>query len=170
MFFAVGYKNNKIAIFDDEDKTIEWWDTDTIKVILSNSDIKINGVILDEKINPIYTVNGLVINLYYLDSINIDRFRVSFLGKGALVGSDFGYTINQDSVAIFDRTSFPFDKYPNGQKIATYHVDTIMNHNAEYGLSLDFDVKAWKLTPTQVKTIQNWLSSNLERMRKNALY
>jgi hypothetical protein len=170
MFYAVNYKAGKVAIYDDEDNSIEWWGTKDLKELLFYNKVKISGLILAEKVNPIYTVDGLVINPYYLDSVNVGRFRVSFLKKGVLVGRNFEYEMKQDSLSFYDRTSFNPDEYPNGQLIATYHLDTILNHDSSYGLVLDASVSSWKLTPEEVKAVHTWLLLDLRRMRKNALY
>lgn len=170
MFYAVNYRDGKVAIYDDEDQSIEWWSTKDLKELLFYNEVKIMGLTLAEKLNPIYTVDGLVINPYYLDSVNVGRFRVSFLKKGVLTGRTFQYPVKQDSISFYDRESFTFEEYPNGQLIATYHLDSIVNHNAEYGLVLDASVRSWRLNPSELKAVQDWLFLSLGRMRKNALY
>ena len=84
MLEAVDFKDGKIGVYDNEDGSLEYASIESIKKAL-NSGISIMGVVLDENINPIYTLDGLVVNLFYKNlpqlsnrySVNVvDRFKI----------------------------------------------------------------------------------------------
>jgi hypothetical protein len=127
--------------------------------------IKIYGIKYKPNINPMYTVDGLQINLYYQNSTRVGNFRVALLKEGERWGRTFKSVIKEPTVAFFDTsvTTFPLDEYPSGQYVASYTAKILLKHDDDYGLLLDADVPEWSLTASDMYDIKQWLRTQLNK-------
>ena len=161
MLAVTEYKNNKLGVWDSDDNTLEYYNPESIRHIVEDLGININGVILEPNINPMYTICGLTVNLLYRRSICIGKFRAALLQAGERWGSTFSSEIVKPTLAIFDMsTSLSRVKYPSGQYICSYYVDTFLNH--EGSLKLDASVSSWYLSKKEVSSIKDWVSTNIK--------
>ena len=80
-FYAVDYKDNKLGVLDISDKVVEYYTISEIKSFIKDG-IVINGVVLDEKTNPIYTLDGLRVNLAYRNRKKFGKWVVCLLKSG----------------------------------------------------------------------------------------
>lgn len=162
MLVAVDYKNGGVlGVYDSEDRTTEYISLKQVKQLIK-SGVEIYGVKLKEKTNPIYTLDGLQINLLYQHSTRIDRFRIALLPAGSLWGMTFSRVIDKPTVAFFDTSvDFPLSEYPSGQYISSYYAETLLQCNG--GLMLDADVPEWKLDARDMWELKEWLGYQLKR-------
>lgn len=160
MFYAVDFKDGKIGVWDDMDDTVEYWTPSALKNVIKKLGLEIYGVTIEENVNPIYTLDGLTVNLFYRHSTRVDRFRVVLLNTGEYWGRTFSSRVDKPTVAFFDTsTSFSKQKYPSGQYVASYYAETILGHKG--GLILDTDVPDWKVNGDDIREIQIWLKYQL---------
>ena len=162
MFAAVDFKNGQIGILDDRDGVVEYYKPSILKELMKKTGISIYGVEVDENINPIYTLDGLVVNLLYRRSTRIGKFRAVLLEKGELWGITFSSVIKESTVAFFDTsTSLSKHKYPSGQYITSYYAETLLSHHS--ALVLDTGVESWRLTLREMRELRVWLEYQLKQ-------
>lgn len=155
-FYAVDFKDEKLGILDITDKTVEYYSTDQIKTIVKGG-IVINGVILDEKTNPIFTLDGLKVNLAYRKRKKFGKWVVAVLKSGDKFGSTLSSTINEDTVFFYDSSvNWNQQEYPYGQFVSSYHLSIIRNHRGS--LSLDTSIPAWTINADTMNAITTWLN------------
>lgn len=160
MLAAVDFKDGKLGIFDSDDKTTEYITPNNLRNVLKSTSIEIQGVVLNESCNPMYTLSGLDVNLLYQNSFAIDHFNVVILKEGDYWGKTFSKRINKPTIAFFDNaTSFSKMKYPMGQYITSYYAESLLDHNG--GLLLDTSVDAWKVDAPSMRVIQSWIKNQL---------
>lgn len=156
MFYAVEYKSKLIGVLDTDDNSIEYYDPDAIKEFIKLG-IEIYGITLAEDSNPMFTVNGLVINLYYLRSTQVGQFKVALLVPDDRWGKTFRTIVNAPTLAFFDTsTSLSKKEYPSGQYISSYYLETLLSHNS--GLILNAEVPDWKISASDINSIKEWAS------------
>lgn len=156
MFYAVDFKNGKIGIWDNSDNTVEYYSLVELKKAIKQLGVDVYGVELDEDVNPIYTLNGLTINLLYRRSTRIGNFRIALLREGERWGRTFSSIIKEPTIAFFDTsTSLPLHRYPSGQYITSYYARGIIELNN--GLILDTDVDSWKLSKRDIDELKKWV-------------
>ena len=166
MLAAVDYRNNMLGIYDTEDSVIEWYTPLQIKQIIKKTNLEIMGVSLDEKCNPIYTLDGLIVNLAYKYTHNstiIGRFMFIILEEGEKWGRTFSSVIKRTTVAVFDLGSSNFPKmvYPCGQYITSYYAETLLSHKDGYGLQFDTSVDSWKISARDMQELKGFLRHQL---------
>lgn len=166
MYAATDFKNGKLGIYDTSDGVTEWYTPGQVKSMIKNYNLEIIGVILDERCNPIYTLDGLKVNLMYKYSHKntvIDRFMFVILTPEDKWGMTFSSDIIRPTVAVFDLASdnFPKSQYPSGQYIASYDVDTLLSHKDGYGIQFDTSVDAWKISARGVSELKEFLKYQL---------
>lgn len=157
MFYAVDFKNDELGVLDSSDNVVEYYSLDDIKKIVK-SGISICGVKLAEDINPIYTLNGLSINLAYRRHKKFGKWIVVVLREGDRFGCTLKECIHKDTVAFYDTSSnFAKQEYPLGQYVCSYYLDTISHHVGV--LKLNLEVPAWTVDSNTMKSITTWLKS-----------
>lgn len=162
MLAATRYKNGRICVWDSDDGSEGWYSPEKLANIIQKTGIVIDGVCYDKDSNPMFTIAGLQVNLYYRQSILLDKFRVAFLPKGDRWGSTFSSEVKEHSVAVFDSdTTLDPHVYPSGQYIATYYARTMLQTTS--GLVLEASVPSWRLTAEEVEQVKAWLEVQIMR-------
>lgn len=157
MFYAIDFKNEKLGILDTTDKVVEYFTPSEIKQYLK-AGVVINGVVLDEKTNPLYTLEGLSVNLAYRTRKKFGKWIVVILKEGDRYGSSLSSTIKTDTVFFYDSSvGWDIVKYPYGQFVASYRLETLVKHDG--GLCLDTSVPSWCISGEQWKSIKTWLDN-----------
>ena len=163
MFYAVGFKNGKIGVLDTDDNTIDWFVPRRLRDIVV-SGFEIGGCTLSPGTNPIYTICGMEINLYYTGKnvmrVGNGKFRVVLLKKGERWGRTFSTVVNKPTVFFFD-TDYADLKNPSGSFIASYYAETLLKHNLDFPLVLNKEVSDWKISSEDMQNIIFWLKSLL---------
>ena len=159
MFYLVSFNGDKFSVLDDTTGDIEKVSIDKLKSALKLG-IEIYGAVLDENINPIYTINGISVNLAYRTCTRVNKYRVALLRKGDRYGSKLSCIVKEPTVFFYD-TSVDWDlrKYPCGQFITSYSAKTLLKHKG--GLMLDTSVPEWTVEPYEIEDIKRWLSYQL---------
>lgn len=166
MLEAVDFKDGKIGVYDTDDSSIEYASTTDIKKAL-DAGISVMGVTVEEDLNPMYTLDGLTVNLYYQNipqlseryAINVlDRFKFVLFNTGNRVGIKFKGVVKKPTVFVYDLGSnFPKYKYPCGQFICSYYAETLLGHDRNSGLIFDMDVSDWKIGAKDMQQLNVWI-------------
>lgn len=156
-FYAVDYRDGKLGVLDTSDKVTEYFTTAEIKKYLKDG-IVINGVIFEPETNPMYTLDGLTVNLAYKRHKKVGKWIVVLLKEGDKWGTSLGSTIKEDALYFYDSSvNWSKNKYPFGQFVSSYNLKTILEHDYNYGLSLDASVESWKVSKEELSKIVDWL-------------
>lgn len=156
-FYAIDFKDRKLGVLDKFDKVVEYYTLDQIKSFIKDG-IIINGVTLDEKTNPIYTLNGLKVNLAYRKHKKFGKWIVAVLKSGDKYGSTLSSCVKEDTVMFYDSSvSWSKQEYPFGQFISSYYLQTLLEHTG--GLSLDASIPSWCVDAKTFKEIREWLEN-----------
>lgn len=157
-FYAVDFKDGKLGILDTSDKIVEYYTPSEVKDIIKRHDFVINGVsVLDEKTNPMFSLDGLKINLAYRTHKKFGRWIVALLREGDRYGSTLSSVVKKDTVFFYDSSvSWSRQEYPYGQFVSSYYLDTIFDH--EGGLCLDASVSSWVIDSETMDSILDWLA------------
>lgn len=166
MLEAVDFKDGKIGVYDSDDASLEYLTIKDIKVALDLG-LQMMGVTLEANLNPIYTLQGLTVNLNYKNlpqlkdkyAINvIGRFKFVLLDRGNYTGVKYDKEIKNPTVMVYDLgVNFPKMKFPSGQYVSSYYAVTLLYHNDSSGLMFDTDVDAWKINAMEVRYLKEWL-------------
>ena len=156
-FYAVDYKDGKLGVLDTNDKVTEYFTVSEIKKYLKDG-IIINGVIFEPEVNPMFTLDGLTVNLAYKKHKKVGKWIVALLKKGDKCGTSLGSTVKEDTLHFYDSSvKWSKNKYPFGQFVSSYYLKTILEHNCNYGLNLDSSVESWKVSKEEFSEIVDWL-------------
>lgn len=156
-FYAVDYRDGKLGVLDTSDKVTEYFTTAEIKKYLKDG-IVINGVIFEPENKPMYTLDGLNVNLAYKRHKKVGKWIVVLLKEGDKWGASLGYTVKEDTLYFYDSSvKWSKNKYPFGQFVSSYNLKTILEHDYNYGLSLDASVDSWKVSKEELSEIVDWL-------------
>lgn len=166
MYAVTDFNEGKLAIYDTDDGVTEWYTPKQVKSMIKEYGLEIMGVTVDEKCNPIFTLDGLEVNLMYKYSHKttvIDRFLFVILTQRDKWGKTFSFDINKPTVAVFDlgAKNFSKQKYPSGQYVASYHIDSILRHEDGCGIQFDTSVDSWKISARDVKDLKEFLKYQL---------
>lgn len=155
-FYAVDYKDNKLGVLDKNDGVVEYYTTNDIKSILKRG-IVINGVTLQEHINPLYTVDGLHVSLAYQRAKKFGKWIVVVLKKGDRYGNALSCCVERDTVVFYDSSvDWSRVEHPYGQFVASYWLSTLLEHTG--GLCLDAGVSSWVVDEKTMSAICAWLN------------
>lgn len=156
-FFVVNASDNSLMILDKLDGVVEEYSVDDIKRILK-SGIRICGVEISDT-NPIFTFNGLNVNIYYPKHKKFGKFYVVYLNKGDRIGSSLSSVVKEPSIMFYDSTASNFDRhmYPFGQPLYSYYVRSILDSKG--GLIIDNDVPSWNVDAETMDKIRSWINS-----------
>lgn len=166
MYAAADFKNGKLGIYDTKDGVTEWYTPRQVKSIIKDYGLEIYGVVLDETCNPMFTLDGLKINLMYNYSHKttvIGRFMFVILTTADFWGSTFSTEIKKTTVAIFDKgaSNHSIKEYPCGQYVTSYYADSLLKHEDGYGLQFDTSVDDWKISARDMKELKKFLKYQL---------
>lgn len=160
-FVAVDYRDGKLGILDKTDNVEEYYNPERIKIFIKDG-IVIDGVTLDEKLNPMYTINGLTVNLAYKNHNKFGKWVVALLRKGDKYGNTLSSSIKRDTVFFYDSSvNWSKQKYPFGQFVTSYDLKTIIMHNGS--LVLDASVESWCVNAKDMRDIVLWLAKLLNK-------
>lgn len=167
MYAATDFKDGKLGIYDSSDGVTEWYTPKQVKSMIKSYGLEIYGVTLDEKCNPMFTLDGLRVNLMYRYSHKttvIGRFMFVILTSSDFWGSSFSEEIKKPTVAIFDlgASNHPKSEYPSGQYITSYYAETLLKHEDGYGLQFDTSVDLWKISARDMKELKMFLEYQLK--------
>lgn len=156
-FYAVDYKDNKLGILDTSDNVVEYYSTDNIINFIKDG-ITIYGVLYTPEINSMYTINGLTVNLAYRRHKKVGKWIVVLLKQGDKWGTTLECSVKEDTLYFYD-SSVKWDKhkYPFGQFVASYYLNTILQGNNSSSLCLDASIKSWFVTKEEMEEIIAWL-------------
>ena len=154
-FYAIDFKDGKLGILDTNDKVVEYYSPEQIKSIIKGG-IVINGVVLNEETNPMYTIDGLKVNLAYKNHKKFGKWIVVLLKKGDKFGNTLSSCIDKETVLFYDSSvDWSKQEYPYGQYVTSYYLETLLGHNGR--LCLDTSVSAWYVSAEDMNCIKNWL-------------
>ena len=161
MLYAVEYKNGIVGVLDTDDNSTEYCSLKQLRHYVVDLGLSIEGVTVEDNVNPIYTLEGMTINLFYHKrSMFLGRYTLAILLPGEYWGRTFSTEIKKPTVAFFDmKSGFDKHKYPNGQYIASYNADTLLGHKG--GLILGTSVEDWRVSPSEMKNLQQFISATL---------
>lgn len=154
-FYVIDYKEEKLGVLDKSDGVVEYYSINDIKSFILDG-IVINGVVLDENTNPIYTLKGLKVDLAYPIAKKVGKWIITVLKIGDKYGSTLVSSVKKPTVRFYDSSvKWSKQEHPYGQFVASYHLDTLLNHQC--GLYLDASVPSWYVEESDMKVIVNWL-------------
>lgn len=134
MYKVIDYKDNKLGILDTDDEKIEYFDPKGIKAVLkAYPDLTVYGITLAEDVNPIYTLDGLEVNLWYPINTRVGRWCVCLLKPGDYYGRSLSSKVEKPTVHFYDTGSenFPKAEYPVGQFVSSYYASTLLSHGSK---------------------------------------
>lgn len=156
-FYAISFRDGKIGVLDTRDNVTEYYAPNDLIAFL-NKGLVINGVTLATKLNPIFTLNGLTVNLAYPIHKQFGNWVVALLRKGDRYGSTLSSVVKEDTLFFYyvsDKFSKP--KYPLGQFVSSYYLKTILSHTG--GLILQMDEPLWRIDEDTMNRIKEWASN-----------
>lgn len=173
MLMAIDVEGRKVGIFDLDDYSLEYIDIKELKKALK-SGVEIMGAKLEEDINPIYTWEGVTLNLAYRDipmkvaTNNIENFKLVMLNRGRTTGIKYDKGVTSPLVRIYDlAVDFPKMKYPCGQFICDYYAYTLLEHDCNYGLSFNTEVERWQVSSKHMRMINQWIKYTAKKWGYN---
>lgn len=156
-FYAIALKDEKFAILDTLDNSVEYYSAEEIKSFLKQG-IIINGVVTpDEPIT--YSYKGLKVNLAYPKHKRFGKWTVCIREVGDRYGLSLQSVTNVRTVSFYcEARNFTKPEYPFGQHVSDYTYDTIKNHQGM--LRLDYSVFEWSIDEVTMRKIKNWLRTD----------
>lgn len=85
------------------------------------------------------------------------KWKVRIVYTGDKYGRDYCLTNEKKPLILFFDMDVDRDKFPIGQEVSSYYLDSIQGHSS--ALCLNGEVSKWYLTSDSMKEIQKWLNS-----------
>lgn len=166
MFSVVNKVDNLYYVLDSDDGVIEPYTVGQLKHIVKDLGITIVGVYVekDGNYNEYFTPNGVSVTLNYKNKKLFGKWCVVVLESGDKYGSKLETIATKPLVMFYDMdaiTKHKWDrnKYPYGQFVSSYNLETILGINLglHHGLSLDASVPSWGVDYKDLVDIVTWL-------------
>lgn len=157
MYIVTDYKKGELGILDTSDNKVEYFNPKYVKEYFIKRGVVISGITLAEDVNPMFTVDGLEINISY-PHVKYGKWTIAVLKDGTHYGRSLSSVISGKSVAhIYDNSKASISN-PLGFLWASYYLEDILN--AKGNLILDMGnnimIDADSLSALQKKLIGRW--------------
>lgn len=156
MYKLVGYDGSSFEILDTSDAVSEFIPVHQIRVAVEKG-LKIEGIELNLELNPIYTIDGLEVEIQYPCSYVFGSYKISVLRKGERYGRTLSSFTDKLTVFIYQYS----ERYRKWLFVTSYYYSDFINHRNK--LVFDGSQPSWCLEKDTMLRIIDTLKLSHER-------
>lgn len=164
MFKLVNYDvdSMKFAIEDTGDNVIEWYSVEDVKKIVRDKGINILGVIYRKH----FAIEDWNFELCRKHAYRFGEWTVVVLPVGSIWGRGFTCVVKARPMVFFYKFEENFMDYPYGHFIASYDIETIIQHRGK--LCLDLEVPSWTIDEKLFEQMRRMLWTKYANLEFNS--